>query len=80
MKTFTLIYYEEPNRGPGNYLRATVVAEDVNAAFNKFREEHPTYDDLDASEQDDEEHDDLPEKVEIVCAIEGDLDVHWNYD
>lgn len=82
MKTFTLIYYEEPNRGPGEYLRATVVAEDHNAAFNKFRDEHPVAGDGDedtgvAADEDDEE---LPERINIICAIEGDLDIHWNYD
>lgn len=80
MKTFTVIYYEEPSRGPGDYLRATVVAEDVNAAFEKFREEHPVAGDAEPTDDSELDESELPESVKIVCAIAGDLDVHWNYD
>lgn len=80
MKTFTLIYYQEPAHGPGEYLRATVVADDARAAITKFCIENPIYDDLDDDERDDEAHEDLPEVRKVICAIEGDHDIIWNYD
>jgi hypothetical protein len=79
VKTFTIIYHQQPFSGPSDYFRATVEAPDVKQAFEKFREQHPVYEEDEAADEDDEATD-LPERIEIVCAFEGDLEAFWCYD